>query len=113
MTAHEQKIMDALPSRVRKIVAEAAKEHGVRIYSIFSPSRRAPVVMARWAAMYRVKAGNPSLSAPQVAKWFGRDHTSVLSAWARYAAITGAPSLTDYNLSSRVENPSAFKGAQL
>jgi chromosomal replication initiation ATPase DnaA len=113
MNAYEQQVMSALPKRVRQIVAEEAENHGVAIYRIFSPSRRGPVVMARWAAMYRTKEGNPSLSAPQIGAMFGRDHTSVLSGWARYSEIANKPRLTNYDLTKRVINPSKIKGVSL
>lgn len=113
MNAYEQQVMSALPKRVRQIVAEASQEYGVPIHLIFSRHKRSDVIMARWAAMYRTKEGNPSLSAPQIGEMFGRDHTSVLSGLARYSAITGKPALTTYNIGKRVNNPSLYKGMQL
>jgi chromosomal replication initiation ATPase DnaA len=113
MNAYEQKVMSALPSRVRQIVIEEAQRHDVPIHLIFSRRKRSDVIMARWAAMYRTKAGNPSLSAPQIGDIFDRDHTTVLSGLARYSAITGNPPLTSYDISKRVTNPALYKGMQL
>lgn len=113
MNTLEQTILRSLPPRIRQIVTETADEHDVRIYSIFSTSRRKSVVMARWAAMYQVKAGNMELSAPTVGKWFGRDGTTVLRGWARYASICGLPRLEDCDISTRVVNQSLYHGMQL
>ncbi|MCO6407338.1 helix-turn-helix domain-containing protein [Hoeflea alexandrii] len=113
MNARVQEIMRELPPSVRSIVVDAAHQYGVKIYSIFSPSRRNPVVMARWSAMYRVKSEIEVASTIKISEWFDRDHTSVLSGLARYSAITGKPRLTNYDLTRRVNNPSQIKGVKL
>ncbi|MCY0150905.1 hypothetical protein OEG84_25195 [Hoeflea sp. G2-23] len=113
MNALEQEIMRGLPPRVRKIVADESDAHGVPIHVMFSPSRQSKAIMARWAAMYRIREGNPRLSFPKIGDWFGRNHTTVLSGVARYAAITGKPKLTEYDISSRVDNPALYNGMQL
>lgn len=113
MNTLEQNILRDLPARVRQIVIEVAEEYDTPIRELFGACREPAPVMARWAAMYRTKAGNPALSAPQVGEMFRRNHTTVLNGWARYAEITGSPPLTTYNIAKRVRHPALAYGKKL
>ena len=65
---------------VRNIVRDVARSSGLSVADIYGPSRRAPLVKARHAAMYIAhKKGGHSLS--KVGRIFGnRDHTTVMNA---------------------------------
>lgn len=82
------------PERIRDLILEIADEHKVHAGEMIGESRRKPVVTARHAAMYLIKASNPGLSFPRIAKWFDRDHTSTIYAIAHYAQRNGLPPLT-------------------
>ncbi len=84
---------NALPSRVRAVVQAVADEHGVLIADLLSDCRRRRHVIPRWAAFAQVSAmswrdGRPSY--PQVGRWFGRDHTSVLYALGKLSVKPGS-----------------------
>ena len=88
--------LNFLPDWVRSIIIQSARKHHVLVYDIMSPTRMAEVVRARNEAIYRIKAARPSLSAPRIGIWFGRDHTTILYAISRHQSETGSPPL--YNL---------------
>ncbi|HWK65377.1 MAG TPA: helix-turn-helix domain-containing protein [Rhizobiaceae bacterium] len=93
-------LLAPLPEWVRMIVREVAEKHGVPPREILSRSRTVQVTAARTEAIYRTKAARPMTSAPTIGKWFGLDHTSVLTALARYQARHGAPVLSRYKKGS-------------
>lgn len=63
------------------ILQEVSEETGFSIAEIKGPSRRAPIVMARQFAMWRIRKECPHLSLPQIGKIFsGRDHATVIHA---------------------------------
>lgn len=100
------------PKWAVEIILEVARARGVSPNDIMSGHRAYPVVDARHEAIYRVKAFKLMLSSPQIAKWFGLDHTSILHSLASYSHQTGAPKLTKYKLKTGRERYLAAKQAQ-
>lgn len=93
-------VLAPLPEWVRRIVREVSEKHGVPPREILSRSRTVQVAAARTEAIYLTKATEPMTSAPTIGRWFGRDHTSVLTALARYQAKHGAPAYSRYKKGS-------------
>ena len=81
----------AMPASVETIIRLVCAKHCVSPRDLMGVGRDKPTCDARFEAMYRVRteikiAGSePSL--PQIGKWFGRDHTSVLNALRRYGDL--------------------------
>jgi len=74
----------------RVCVEAAAEAFGVPVAAIDGPARRAGICRARFAAM-RLARDLGDLSTPQIGREIGgRDHTSVLNALARAAALAEA-----------------------
>jgi glucuronate isomerase len=86
------------PQHFREIIRKVAEEHNIPVTLIASKSRARKAVMARNAAMYAIKEKRPMLSSPQIARWFDRDHTSVLHGLASYASKAGLPNLVGYDI---------------
>lgn len=72
------------------MLREVAAEHKIPVETILGPSRRKTACAARHDAMWRIRSlrwrgqgyhGHPSY--PQIGRWFGRDHTSVMAAVAK------------------------------
>lgn len=76
------------PISVRSIIAQVEREHGLPIGSIISPTRKAPVVKARFEAIVRAREARPDLSLPALGRIFRRDHTSILSALRKMGVPT-------------------------
>lgn len=92
------------PQWVADLVMDVAELHGVCPVKMLSSGRARNVVAARNEALYAVKATKPMLSSPQMARWFGRDHTTILFAIASHQESTGAPELTRYNINRERRN---------
>lgn len=80
-------------STMREIAAEVAGAHGVPLKRLLSPSRFTPVVRARWEAMARIRAvqwpdGRPRYTLPQIGRFLGRDHTTVIHGIRRHADVS-------------------------
>lgn len=88
----------SVPVWVRKMVLEAAQTSGVPALSLLIDCRTWAVVKARNALLYQIKATKPHLSSPQIARWFGKDHTSILHAIACHQRDSGAPALVGYDV---------------
>lgn len=86
------------PPWVRDIVLEISAKHCVSPAAVITESRTHPVTKARWEIIHLIKAKKPMLSAPQMGRWLGRNHTSILFALARYAELYGGPVMTGYDL---------------
>lgn len=78
-----------LPERVQAILRETAHDHGLEVGDILGQSRKRCVARARQDAAWRLKNmawgaeggwsdGKPSF--PQVGRWMGLDHTTILHA---------------------------------
>lgn len=89
------------PRWVADIIIAVSEERDVSPGDVVFRSHSYPVVDARHAAIYEVKATKESLSSTQIGKWFGVDHTTVLNALATHSFKTGAPKLTNYKLRPR------------
>lgn len=66
--------------RMRMIVAKIAAEHGLTVDHIMSRSRFGQVVEARHAAICAIVRLCPQRSYPEVGRFFGLDHTSIMHA---------------------------------
>jgi len=63
-------------ARVGYTLAQIAEAHGVAVDDMVSPCRKRELVAARVDAYRVLKA--LGFSYPQIARWFGRDHSSVV-----------------------------------
>jgi hypothetical protein len=86
-----------MPEWAREIVREVCERRGIYVDDLAGFNRRYKVVRARNEAMYLVKAAKKSLSSPQLASWFNRNHVSVLYGISSHAHAEGLPPLTDYD----------------
>jgi hypothetical protein len=100
------------PQHFREIIKRIAEERKVSVTLIASKSHARKVVWARNAAMYAIKQARPTLSSPRLAKWFDRDHTSVLHGLANHAHRAGLPNLTGFDI-DRVRRRNARLAAEL
>lgn len=61
-----------------RIACKVAHETGVSVSAMKSPTRKADIVRARWAAMYAMRQAGHSY--PAIGQYFNRDHTTVIHA---------------------------------
>lgn len=87
-----------MPEWARKIITEMCEKHQVFADDIASKSRRHKVVRARNEAMYLIKMAKPSLSSPQIANWFDRDHVTILYSIASHGHAANLPKLVGYDV---------------
>ena len=91
--AERQGVDHARPTRrsMAEITAEVLKAHvGVTLEDVKGKCRKRHIVAARQAAMYFIRKERPSLSFPEIGRFFGgRDHTTVLHAVRKLEAIHG------------------------
>jgi chromosomal replication initiator protein len=78
IVTHDYPIGPTPRDRMRAIVAQVAAEHGLTIDHVMSKSRLDQVVEARRDAICAIVRLFPELSYPQVGKFFGMDHSSIL-----------------------------------
>lgn len=77
-----------LPGRVQTVLRETATDHGVTVADILGKERKRTIAWARQDAAFRLKRiawgsggwSNGTPSFPQVGRWLGLDHTTVLHA---------------------------------
>lgn len=74
---------------IREILVEAARHHGVTLAALKGPRRLRDNCLARWRAMYRLRAlrradGSIRFSLPQIGEFLAMDHTSVIHGIRRY-----------------------------
>lgn len=93
-----------MPEAFREIVKQVATSRRVAVMLLASKSRMRIAVEARMEAMYLIKERNPKTSSPQMAKWFDRDHTSVLHCIASHQERYNLPKLVGYDLLRHREN---------
>jgi len=85
----------APPSSKRDmIVHDVASRHGVTFAEIMKGSRLMPVIIARQECFYLMREsisamGRP-ISFPQIGRYFGLDHTTVIHGYNRHAERMGA-----------------------
>lgn len=79
-------ISAALPTNPSEVIADVARRHGVTVADLVGPSRKRPMVEARWEAMRELRT-RTGLSLKQIAGRVGRhDHTTV-----RHALLKAPP----------------------
>ncbi|MET4636178.1 helix-turn-helix domain-containing protein [Kaistia defluvii] len=76
--------------RIRQIITQVARKHGLTDNDILSARRNTKVVRARQEAMYRA-VNETTHSLTVVGKVFGRDHTTVMHGIRQHAARSGLP----------------------
>lgn len=89
-----------IPRIMADIVSQVAPRHGVTPEMMLGDSRRAPVAHARWEAwtlIYALKWQNGSqrFSKSQIGRYFGKDHTSVMSGLRRWEELTTPPAQSE------------------
>lgn len=84
-----------VPKWVREIVEQCARSHRVLVSELLGDSQRKAAVSARHEAFYAVKATKPTLSFPQIGRWFNRDHTSVIHGVSKHQHLYDLPKLTN------------------
>lgn len=89
IVALERPAQPVLPAAARDMVDLVARKHGVFYDEILGRSQRAVVANARLEAYARLRAmrtDNQSyrFSTPQIASWFGRDHSTILQGAASF-----------------------------
>lgn len=67
-----------LPPRIRTICQVFAQEHAISIADLVGKSQSKNIVMARRKAIHALR--RTGLSLPEIARYVGKHHTSVLSA---------------------------------
>lgn len=73
----------AMPPAAQRIVRLVAFYTGVTEESIMSGDKSNQTVAARNIALWFIRAGVQSASYPDIGRWFGRDHTTILAAVRR------------------------------
>lgn len=71
---------------LKRLLAEVAGNHGLYVEELLSPTRKQPVVRARWEFCYRA-AAETTASIVQIARAIGYDHTSALHGLMRHCAL--------------------------
>ena len=97
------------PTWVIERLFERAEKYGVSPALLAGKSHQRAIVRVRNELIYSIKATKPGLSAPHIARWFGRDHTTILHAMAQHALNNrGVAELTAYNVRQRRASLAAF-----
>lgn len=77
----ETKTQDA-----QQILTQICKKHDLKVSDLIGKSRKAEIVAARHEAMYLLHR-NTNLTKVAIGELFGRDHSTVLSALAKFTPI--------------------------
>ncbi|MFB0491249.1 chromosomal replication initiation ATPase DnaA [Methylobacterium sp. OAE515] len=84
---------EQLAREPRRIIAQVAVAFGLTHADVVGPSRTAPVLRARLAAIAAVREAHPDWSLPRLGRAFGgRDHTTMLHALRKIKRV-GVPQL--------------------
>ena len=83
------------PDAAREVIREVAARHRLTIAELVGESRKREIAWPRIEAMARIRAltgpdGRPRYTLPRIGQFFGRDHTTVLSAVRRWAEISAS-----------------------
>jgi len=84
--------MDGKPYRIRSIILDVCRKHGVDPNDVMTASRMRPIVNCRNEIAWEIRNicaadGNPIFSFPQIGKYLGgRDHTTIIHAIRRHEA---------------------------
>ncbi len=97
------------PDWACQIIRGVSTKTGVCVDQMASNSRFRNVARARNEAMYMIKAAKRTLSMPQMAKWFDRDHTSILHGIASHQADCGAAVIVGYDIDTARKRSREFK----
>ncbi len=73
------------------ITAAVAAEYGVALSAILGSGRSKAICIPRFEAIYRISIERPDLSSAQIARYFRRDHTTVLNAIRKHAERNDLP----------------------
>lgn len=75
-------------NKCRFHIEQRADEMGLKVSDILGLTRRREIVEARQLLMWEIKTiVKPEISLPEIGRLFGRDHTTVLHAIRKVAAI--------------------------
>ncbi len=74
--------------QAKRILAETAEKHGLKIECVIGPRRYPELVRCRREAAWLIARDTP-LSLPQIGAILGKDHTTVLMAIRRHNEATG------------------------
>lgn len=95
-----------IPLWAREVITQVAEVHGVVTNVILMDFRHDKACVARREAIYKIKVKKPSLSSPQIGKWFDKNPVTILYSLARHSHETGAPRVSEYSLEKRLSRPS-------
>lgn len=73
-------------SNWRRIVYDVCKRRGLVFEDVVGPSKHRDLTIARFECWYRIRQ-ETAYSFPQIAKFFGRDHSTVLHGVRRWREI--------------------------
>lgn len=88
-------VIPPMPISARRILDDVAHSHGLQVEDLVGKAARAPVALARWRAMrrlrdeIRIQGGEPSSS--KIGFWLNRDHTTVIHGLRRLDEMGRAP----------------------
>lgn len=99
----DKRRLKRLPMRISVIVREVCGQHNVSVVTLLDGSRQRDVCRCRDEIAYRVKSEISEASYPQIGRWLGRDHTSLLLGAARHAARNNLPQIGNYNHDRAIE----------
>lgn len=106
--ARDRKAVQAMtaPQWLRDLVFSIAEKHGIDASLIVGRDRRRFVVAARNEVFYLARfhvlpSGTPSF--PNIARWFGREHTAVIFGAARHAYLNDLPPVSTMDVATRIE----------
>lgn len=75
---------------ILQIVMETLERYpGITVKNVRGKTRVRPVIEAKHNCIYHVRMERQDLSFPAIARWFGLDHTSALSAYYKIAGQKG------------------------
>lgn len=102
-----------MPQWAADVVAEVAAVHSVKPEQLLSKSRLVKVVCARNEVFYRLRdmvspVTGARASFPQIAAWFGREHTGVMWGAARHAVKNELPLLSALNMDGKLARGRAW-----
>lgn len=84
-----------IPGTVMSILREVATLYRVPVDLLLDTAcRKRDLTIARHAAAYTIRALKLGRSFPRIARWFGQDHTTILSAVRAHARKHDLPELT-------------------
>lgn len=97
-----------MPTWARDIVVRVAKVRGVSPLDIVTSCRSRAIVPVRNEVFYVLRQTPSPVhgeipSYPQIAKWFGRDHTGVLWGAVKHANANGLPTSSNMDLEKSIE----------